>query len=67
MAKARERSEWRRTAETLSLLANVNRDPKRRSRPFTADDFDPWGKRDRGRKAGITMVVAADMRTALGL
>jgi len=40
MAEARSKAEWGRTASLMSLLANVNRDPKKH-RPFRPGDFDP--------------------------
>jgi hypothetical protein len=41
MADSRRRVEWRQTASILAMLANLHRDPKRRSRPYEIDDFDP--------------------------
>jgi hypothetical protein len=40
MAEARSKAEWGRAASLMSLLANVNRDPKKH-RPFRPSDFDP--------------------------
>lgn len=39
MANARMRHEWNQTADTLALLANINR--KRELRPLTRADFHP--------------------------
>lgn len=36
---------WKRTAALCSLIANCNRDAKKKPRPFTPDDFDPTVRR----------------------
>jgi len=38
---------WEPHAALLALTANVNRDPKRRPRPFAADEFNPFAEPDR--------------------
>lgn len=49
MARGRQRSEWAQTSAVLALVANCNRDPRRRPYPFTPDDFDPFAEyRPRG-------------------
>lgn len=48
MAEARGRAMWAHTSSILALIANVNRDPKKRG-PFTAADFDPYAKAERDR------------------
>jgi hypothetical protein len=45
MAEARGRSDWSHTSAILTLLANVHRDPKRRGRPYTPADFNPYTRR----------------------
>jgi hypothetical protein len=45
MAEGRGRAEWGRMASLMSLVANVNRDPRRRRQPFTPDDFNPYHER----------------------
>lgn len=40
MVQARQKEEWNRTAAIMSLVANVNRDPKK-SRAFDIKDFHP--------------------------
>lgn len=47
MARARDASEWARTAAAMALLANVNRDSKRRRKPFEPDDFNPCVERQK--------------------
>jgi len=41
MAQGHERSEWNRASGLMALVANMGRDPKRRSRPFSPDEFNP--------------------------
>lgn len=45
MANGRGQHEWQQTGSMLALIANVHRDPKRRSEPFKVADFDPYAKR----------------------
>jgi hypothetical protein len=33
---------WNHTAQILATLCELQRNPKRRSRPFTADEFHPY-------------------------
>jgi hypothetical protein len=42
MAEARQRTAWEQTSATLALLANIHRDEKKRSSPFTPDEFNPF-------------------------
>ncbi len=46
MAEARGREAWGHTSAILTLIANVNRDPKK-TRPFKPSDFDPYSARDK--------------------
>ena len=50
MAEGRSRLEWSQTAEVLALIANANRDQKKKPSPFRASEFNPWERADRGRK-----------------
>lgn len=56
MATARRRDAWDRTAAVMALIAEVNRDRKRRPRPYTPADFHPLpGPRPaRRRRADLT-------------
>jgi hypothetical protein len=42
LADGVSRDEWSRASESLALLANVNRDPKKRRKPFVPGDFSPY-------------------------
>lgn len=42
MAEARDSNEWNRTAEQLSMLANVNNDPKKNPKGYESRQFHPY-------------------------
>ena len=41
MAEGKAKDAWQHTAAILALIANVNRDPKKK-RPFMPADFNPY-------------------------
>ena len=41
MSEGDSRMRWSHTSAVLALIANVNRDAKKRPRPFQPSDFDP--------------------------
>ena len=45
MADAKRRENWSHTSHIMSLMANVNRDVKKRRRPYAARDFSPFANR----------------------
>ena len=64
MVEARRQDAWQHTSWLAALIANVNRDSKRKPSPFVPDDFNPMVSRDR--KAGATLVNEeniGDLRT----
>ena len=50
MAEARGRDNWSHTSAILTLIANVNRDPKKR-RAYKPSDFDPYAIEDRRQRS----------------
>ncbi len=50
MVEGRGQESWAHTSAVLSLIANVNRDPKK-SRQFKPSDFDPYAQRKRREQA----------------
>lgn len=54
MAEARQRAAWARTASLCCLIANANRDVRRKPSPFTADDFNPYARPQAAVPAGKT-------------
>ena len=56
--------------ELFTLIANVNRNPKRRSRPFTAADFfppEPEPERPRTNEELMAMALAFQAKVNAGL
>lgn len=52
MAEGRSRDEWGRTSSLLAMIANVNRNPRKR-RPYRPGDFDPTAKPAKPVKVGV--------------
>lgn len=46
MSEGLGRERWAHTSAILALVANVNRDPKKRARPYKPDDFNPYRDRE---------------------
>lgn len=44
MTRGRAKAEWSRTSAVLAMLANANRNPKKRPYPFEPDDFNPFAE-----------------------
>ncbi len=44
MAEGRQEADWAQTSLLAVLLAEPNRNKKKRSKPFTADEFNPFAK-----------------------
>lgn len=44
MAEGRSRASWGVASHVMALLANANRDSKRRPHPFEAADFNPYAE-----------------------
>ena len=54
MAEARMRQTWSHTSSVLAMIANVNRDPKKKPSPFNPADFNPYGRK---RKPGVAVTA----------
>lgn len=63
MAEGRQKAEWGRTAATMALIANCHRDPKKKSTPFTADDYLPRS-RSRGQHVSVARLTDEILRVA---
>jgi len=50
MAEGEQMLQWGQTASVLAMLANANRDPKKKPGAFRPEDFNPWAGRERKRK-----------------
>jgi len=49
-----QKLEWQRTASVLCLLANINRDSKKRPRAYEIDDFMPESMREKKKQQNMT-------------
>ena len=65
MARARIKEDWLHTSHILEMLANVNRDPKRRRKPYSWKDFHPMFIRKEKSQSG--RVSISDVMCAVGL
>lgn len=64
MAEGKRKDDWDHTAQLLACLCEINRDPKRRSTPFTSGTFHPFREVDRVKrrsdvKAQLSLLKAA--------
>ena len=50
MAEGRQEAAWGRTSAILAMLAEANRDKKKKPTPFKPDDFNPFAGRHRRRE-----------------
>ena len=53
MTKAALNAEWCQTSEMIAAIYNTVRDPKKKPKPFTGDDFNPTLARKKRPKVGI--------------
>ena len=61
MAEGRSRAAWERTSAIMALIANANRDRKRKPSPYKPDDFNPFAKKQ---KRAIKLESLAPLRSA---
>ncbi len=55
MLDGKQRHDWSIASAVMALVANINRDPKR-SRRLNPSDFDPFAKRQRPIKVGVSVL-----------
>ncbi len=65
MATGRSKAQWSHTSEILAILAEVNRDPRKRSAPFTSRDFNPHGKKPETKEQPVKTVTMAELRAMM--
>lgn len=53
MTDAAREEAWQHTAWLACLIANANRNPKKKPSPFTPDDFNPMVSRRQRKRRGI--------------
>ena len=59
MFKAQRREAWDHTCWIVAMIANANRDPKKKSTPFTPDDFNPLKER---RNSGQAVMNVSELK-----
>jgi hypothetical protein len=59
--KGRQRELWNHTSSLLAQLAEIHRDPKKRSRPYDAAEIHPMS----GRKKVVKTVSTDELREIL--
>lgn len=55
MVEGRDAFSWSVASSVMALIANCNRDPKRKRKPFTAEEFNPTIRKKK--KAGILVTA----------
>lgn len=62
MAEGASRERWLHTSVQVWIIAETKRNRKKRSRPFTPADFNPWERRagggDRGKRLTVGVLLA---------
>ena len=53
MWEGRSEHQWDQTALLACLIANANRNPKKRRRPFAVEEFNPHTRRNAPRPKGV--------------
>ena len=61
MAEGKLKCQWSQTSDIVAAVYNTVRDAKKRSKPFSGDDFNPTKRRGKRPKASI-----ADFRALMG-
>ena len=64
MAEGLGRERWAHTSLLCALVANANRDPKRR-RPVKREDFDPYVRQDRRERTVVDSGSLSLLKEAL--
>ncbi len=54
MAQSKSQDNWNHTAALLAMMANVNRDRKKKPTPFKPADFNPYAAGTKKMGAAIT-------------
>lgn len=66
MADGKGRDEWGRMSSLLAMLANIHRDPKKKRRPYTPVEFNPYHAPKRKRGHPVTVDRLAREIESLG-
>lgn len=61
MVEGRLKSAWSPFSHLLAQQANIHRDRKRRSKPFSASDFSPFARRRKSKRTISVDQLAGDI------
>jgi hypothetical protein len=61
MTDARRKEQWSHTSALMALVANVNRNPRKRSRPYSPIDFHPLVERIPTKQCKVGIHVLRDV------
>ena len=61
MAEAKRNEAWSHTANLMALVANVNRNPRKRSRPYSPVEFHPFVERKKPAETKVDVKVLRDV------
>lgn len=59
--------DWNHTASLLAIIAEANRDPKKRSRPYRPEEFHPMTARRRRRRDMTAEEAESALRSFAGI
>lgn len=63
MAEGKSKSLWAHTSLIMALLAELHRDPKERTRPFSPADFNPHvDKQEKREKPPLKTVSMSELK-----
>jgi hypothetical protein len=65
MHDGRSKSAWGHTSAIMALIANVNRDPTKKSEPFRVSDFNPYVTKPKTSKPDIPKVKMKSLKNVL--
>jgi hypothetical protein len=61
MAESRRNEAWSHTANLMALVANVNRNPRKRARPYSPLEFHPFLERKRTAYSKASIRILKDV------
>lgn len=65
MAEGRSKSLWSHTSEVLAIIAEANRDPEKRSSPFTASMFNPHVPKKSSKQTPLKVVSMRELHSLM--
>ena len=66
MAEGAQKERWARTSSMMALIANVNRDTRKRPQPFRPEEFDPFADTGRAEPVVLDRSTIGQLRGTMG-